>query len=689
MLLPFQLSANTTGEMSSNNPIIRLLRTRTAAVVMVLVSLLYPLEAFSSNCNMQSPLVCLNATPCQVISGVNVCLAGTTPLPVGALQSIETCWAAQATYSCVDPFVVNDTCAPLKANPKCGVIGSKCIDTSSTGACLAYTDTYQCQTGGGLAGTTTSCSGLTFCSGGTCYTKQDKPNNALGKVVSAMETARQSGAYFDASTMTIFKGVQSWCSENTAGLAYCCKPDKTGMSFTDAVIVDQLIKSGWNLWVKDVIGSPYTFDTLYDMAAGFVDKAISVMSDVVNQSVQAGANTAVMGVNTTAAATAQAGATTATAVGNGTQTAAAVQNPAGAGVGGMLGGTVGTMAGSTLAGNNGGNTAAQGIAGAAGYAGGSAVGTLAGAYAYGYVAGAVSATGTAAGTASAAYASCTICWVCIIAVVIMMIIMALLACSPDEVKTSMRIGAGLCHEVGSYCTAREIGTQMCQTIRHQQCCFNSKLARIIQEQGRPQLGKVWGDPHSPDCSGYTAAQLQSLDFSKMDLSEFVADVTAKAIPDAAALAASVKARLNAFYSTVPASSMNGVIPGPTPNNNVPTLTVSMVSPPPVPPMPACNWTVAKQAPASNGNQTGTFTVTSCLPNGLADWAYIGNCPALQGIAPTDTMIDANGNTAFTITIPAVCQAPTAAGVASMTNSWGVKVFDTPTQGVSGTFRSTW
>ncbi len=56
------------------------------------------------------------------------------------------------------------------------------------------------------------------------------------------------------------------------------------------------------------------------------------------------------------------------------------------------------------------------------------------------------------------------------------------------------------------------------------CCFNSRLARIINEQGRAQLGKGWGSQKHPDCSGFTAAELEKLDFSKIDLSEFIAEI---------------------------------------------------------------------------------------------------------------------------------------------------------------------
>jgi conjugal transfer mating pair stabilization protein TraN len=50
------------------------------------------------------------------------------------------------------------------------------------------------------------------------------------------------------------------------------------------------------------------------------------------------------------------------------------------------------------------------------------------------------------------------------------------------------------------------------------------LSRIINEQGRWQLSKGWGSAQGPDCSGFTIAELQALDFSRMDLTEFYASV---------------------------------------------------------------------------------------------------------------------------------------------------------------------
>jgi len=139
-------------------------------------------------------------------------------------------------------------------------------------------------------------------------------------------------------------------------------------------------------------------------------------------------------------------------------------------------------------------------------------------------------------------------WSLAIAVVIY-IVMSMMSCNEEEGKLAMKEGAGLCHTVGTYCSSciRIFGSCV-SCIEHTtgKCCFNSKLARIINEQGRVQVGKGWGSGKTPDCSGFTVAQLQSLDFSAMDLSEFYASIV-PTLPNVNALQGSNAARLSNCY----------------------------------------------------------------------------------------------------------------------------------------------
>ena len=91
----------------------------------------------------------------------------------------------------------------------------------------------------------------------------------------------------------------------------------------------------------------------------------------------------------------------------------------------------------------------------------------------------------------------------------------------------------LCHGVGSYCSSRLPIIRVCIETTESYCCFNSRLARILNEQGRAQLGRGWGGPQNPDCGGFTVTQLQSLDFSRMNLTEFYAEI-APTLPDVGA-----------------------------------------------------------------------------------------------------------------------------------------------------------
>lgn len=121
--------------------------------------------------------------------------------------------------------------------------------------------------------------------------------------------------------------------------------------------------------------------------------------------------------------------------------------------------------------------------------------------------------------------------------VVMYAVMSLTSCSDNEGKLAMKEGAGLCHSIGSYCSdCISLFGSCISCIEHTtgKCCFNSRLARIINEQGRGQFGRGWGSPEGPDCSGFSVAQLQRLNFAAMDLTEFYASVV-PTLPNVGAL----------------------------------------------------------------------------------------------------------------------------------------------------------
>ncbi|EFS3807087.1 type-F conjugative transfer system mating-pair stabilization protein TraN [Escherichia coli] len=94
--------------------------------------------------------------------------------------------------------------------------------------------------------------------------------------------------------------------------------------------------------------------------------------------------------------------------------------------------------------------------------------------------------------------------------------------------------------VGTYCSKKALG--VCLQKKKAYCQFDSKLAQIVQAQGRKgQLGIGFGSGKHPDCRGITVEELQSLRFDRMDFSNFYSDLNAgTTIPSDSELAERVK-----------------------------------------------------------------------------------------------------------------------------------------------------
>lgn len=101
------------------------------------------------------------------------------------------------------------------------------------------------------------------------------------------------------------------------------------------------------------------------------------------------------------------------------------------------------------------------------------------------------------------------------------------SCSIERQKLAMARGQGLCHFVGERCDKESaLG---CLKREEVYVCFNSRLARIINEGGRSQIGRGWGTPTHPDPLGFTIEELQALDFSKIPLEEFIQEIVHEAL----------------------------------------------------------------------------------------------------------------------------------------------------------------
>lgn len=98
-------------------------------------------------------------------------------------------------------------------------------------------------------------------------------------------------------------------------------------------------------------------------------------------------------------------------------------------------------------------------------------------------------------------------------------------CDIQDQKTAKMADSGYCVEVGTYCAEKWPFVGCVQRARAF-CCFSSKLAAMIQIQGRQQLPGVggWGSAKAPNCRGLTLDEFQALDFSKIDLSGYFGDL---------------------------------------------------------------------------------------------------------------------------------------------------------------------
>lgn len=128
----------------------------------------------------------------------------------------------------------------------------------------------------------------------------------------------------------------------------------------------------------------------------------------------------------------------------------------------------------------------------------------------------------------------------------------IMSCPQDATITAMKKDTGLCVEVGSFCSRKLPIFKTCIQKKKSYCCFNSILAKIINQEGKRQRGRGNGSPQSPDCSGLTTDDFNYIDLSLAGPSiwnEFIAQIT-PTMPVAASSAAQVGGSLPGVTQTI-------------------------------------------------------------------------------------------------------------------------------------------
>ena len=101
--------------------------------------------------------------------------------------------------------------------------------------------------------------------------------------------------------------------------------------------------------------------------------------------------------------------------------------------------------------------------------------------------------------------------------------MGLALCSSEEKERAKAKKDKLTVSIGEFCSKKVLG--ICLEKKRSYCQFDSKLAQIVQQQGRNgQLHIGFGGVSSPDCRGITVEELQRIDFNMLDFTNFMDDL---------------------------------------------------------------------------------------------------------------------------------------------------------------------
>ena len=93
-------------------------------------------------------------------------------------------------------------------------------------------------------------------------------------------------------------------------------------------------------------------------------------------------------------------------------------------------------------------------------------------------------------------------------------------CEDEEFELAAKREMKTCEKVGSYRESEILGLSSMEYNSY--CCFSSPLSRILQVQIRKQLNLGWGSAEHPDCSGVAPETLQAVNWSRIDLGEWLA-----------------------------------------------------------------------------------------------------------------------------------------------------------------------
>ena len=453
-------------------------------------------QTYSATCNDS---IVPDSNGCATIDGVLVCADDFDVVPPFGLSPF--CRNALVTANCGADAGSNNTCKEFE-KASCDFIRSSCLDGASgdTSGCWQASEVWDCGTDVIVPSTGSheeyQCPGGVQCINGTCLAPTSEPSGDFATAAAMLQAATyaQNELACDTSGETnvdtfscqVFKGEAMTCKTAMGGWVDCCNQpvDVSWLQYlqltyytlkiTDAVSVQAgMFEQGKGIFdmgselasnAFDAIAKPAmsAFDSLTGNAGSAVAEKVSDMgiSSAINEGVAALTK----------------------------QVAQWTFDTFGAGVTNML-----FEAGGTAAGEAAGEAAVD-----------SAGNMAANVQLSSTVMSAVSVVGYAYMAYQVANILVNIIW----------------ACTEDEFKLAVKKETKLAVHIDSWCQTKVLG--QCIEKRSSYCAFNSQIGRIIQEQGRQQLGISWGnDPKNPECRGLTLDEFGKIDFDKIDLSEWI------------------------------------------------------------------------------------------------------------------------------------------------------------------------
>ncbi|PHM72218.1 conjugal transfer mating pair stabilization protein TraN [Xenorhabdus sp. KJ12.1] len=441
---------------------------------------------------------------CTTIDGVLVCRNDFVNVPPFGLSPF--CRNALVTASCGTTDGVNNTCQQYE-NASCNFIRSTCLDGASgnTSGCWQASEVWDCGKSVVVPSTSSheeyQCPGGVQCINGTCLAPSSEPSGDFATAAAMLQAATfaqnelacdQSGnTNIDSSTCQVFKGEPLQCKTAMGGWVDCCNQP------VDVSWIQYLQLSYYTLKVADAVSvKAGIFEQgkgLFDMGSELASSALDAITKPAMSALDSISGNA---GSVVAEKISDFGISTVIDNAISTLTKQAAQwtlDTFGAGVTNMI---------------------FEAGAGATGGAGASIAEGSAAVGADGALASSVQLSSTlvsaisVVGYAYMAYQIANI------------LVNIIWACTQDEFKLAVKKETKLATFIDSWCQTKALG--QCIEKRSSYCAFNSQISRIIHEQGRRQLGIGWGnDSKNPDCRGFTLEEFGKIDFSKIDLSEWI------------------------------------------------------------------------------------------------------------------------------------------------------------------------